>query len=87
MNVTLWNSTEEASIHFLFGIVSIIIHAYALIICSAIFDYQNEKHKEEKSSFDVLIKDQMSTAVHWKFCGILLWNNTTYFTFHSCVEL
>ena len=63
MNITLWNSTEEASTHFLFGGISIVIHAYALILCSAIFDYQNEKPIEEKSSFDVLIKDLMSTAI------------------------
>ena len=63
MNVTLWNSTEEGSIHFLYGVISIFIHGYALVLCLAIFDYQDEKPKEEKNLFDVLIKDQMSIAI------------------------
>ena len=61
MNGTIWNSYEEAVIHLIFGAVSFFIHAYAMFINSAIFDYQNEKPKEEKSAFDVLIKDLMRT--------------------------
>ena len=76
MNETLWNSTEEAFGYFLMGAMSILIHAYAMFLCkcSAISDYQDEKPKHEKSSFDEFITELMnfqfltliySYPVHW----------------------
>ena len=64
MNAATWNSYEEAVVNLIFGSISLLIHAYALFIISAIFDYQNEKPKEEKSLFDVLIEDLMRT-LYW----------------------
>ena len=60
MNGTLWNSTEEAFGYFLMGALSILIHAYAMFLSSAISDYQDEKPKHEKSPFDEFIKDLMN---------------------------
>ena len=64
MNGTIWNSYEEVVVNLIFGAISLFIHVFALFICSAIFDYQNEKPKEEKTLFDVLIKDLMRT-LYW----------------------
>ena len=60
MNETLWNSTEEAFGYFLMGAVSILIHAYAMFLSSAISDYQDEKPKQEKSPYDEFIKELMN---------------------------
>ena len=60
MNGTLWNSTEEAFGYFLIGAVSILIHAYAMFLSSAISDYQDEKPKHEKSPFDEFIVELMN---------------------------
>ena len=57
MNSSLWNTTEEASANLVLGIVTIFVHAYAIFLCCAIYDYQNEKPKDEKSPIDVIIKD------------------------------
>ena len=64
MNVTLWRSTEEAIVYICLGGISIFLHAYGIFLCYAIFDYQMEKPKEEKSPFDVLLKDLMNS----QFC-------------------
>ena len=42
MNTTLWNnySTPEAIVHAIFGLGSMILHFYAIFLCSAIIDYQ-----------------------------------------------
>ena len=61
MNVTNWNDTEEVVVCIFFGAISISIHLYVLFLTSAIFDFQDEKPKEEKNPFDVLIKDLMRT--------------------------
>ena len=59
MNITNWNNTEEVVVYTIFGALS--IHLYGLYITSSIFDFQDEKPNEEKSPFDVLIKDLMRT--------------------------
>ena len=64
MNVTLWNSTEEAITYICMGGISIFLHAYGIFLCYAIFDYQMEKPKDEKSPFDVLLKHLMNS----QFC-------------------
>ena len=57
MNSTLWNSTEEVVAHLILGAVTILVYAYAIFLCYAIWDYQDEKPKDEKRPTDVLIKD------------------------------
>ena len=71
MNTTLWNnhSTPEAIGHAIFGMGSMILHSYAIFLCSAIIDYQDEKPKNEKSSFDVLTKDFLRS----KLCLLYFW--------------
>ena len=59
MNETLWNSKEETFGYFLMGAVSIFIHSYAMFLCSAISDYQDEKPKHEKSPFDEFVAELM----------------------------
>ena len=61
MNGTLWNSTEEAFGYFLMGALSLLIHAYAMFLSSAISDYQDEKPRQEKSPFDDFIKELMNS--------------------------
>ena len=69
MNVTLhWNTTEEAFGHLFLGGISISLHIYALFLCSAIFDYQDEKTVQDKSSFDILVKDLMRFN-YWTLYG------------------
>jgi hypothetical protein len=72
MNETLWNSTEEAFGYFLLGALSIFIHAYAMFLCSAISDYQDEKPKHEKSPFDEFIKDLMNFQFFFIFYSGLI---------------
>ena len=57
MNSTLWNSQEEVVWSFVLAPVTMFIHGYAIYLNYAIYDYQDEKPKEEKSPTDVLIKD------------------------------
>ena len=57
MNSTLWNTTEEAGVHFILGAVTIFVHSYAIFLCYAVYDYQDEKPNDEKSPIDVLMKD------------------------------
>ena len=64
MNITIWNSTEEIVVNSILGASSFFILLYALFLTSAIYDFQDEKPEEEKSHFDVLIKDLMRT-VFW----------------------
>ena len=60
MNEAVWNSTEEAFGYFLMGALSIFIHSYAMLLSSAISDYQDEKPKHEKSQFDKFITELMN---------------------------
>ena len=69
MNETLWNSTEVAFGYFLMGAVSILIHAYAMFLSNAISDYQDEKPKQEKSSYDEFITELMNS----QFLAIIYW--------------
>ena len=62
MSEILWNSTEKAFGYFLMGAVSILIHAYAMFLSSAISDYQDEKPKHEKSLFDEFIAELMNLS-------------------------
>ena len=64
MNITIWSGTEEIFINSILGASCFLIHLYALFLTSAIYDFQDEKPEEEKSHFDVLIKDLMRT-VFW----------------------
>ena len=57
MNSTLWNSQEEVVWSFILAPVAIFVYGYAMYLNYAIYDYQDEKPKEEKSPTDILIKD------------------------------
>ena len=69
MNITNWNNTEEVVVYTIFGVLSFSMHLYGLFLTSAIFDFQDEKPNEEKSPFDILIKDLMRT-LFWVACFI-----------------
>ena len=69
MNITSHlNSTEELIGYFFLGGISLSLHGYALFLCAAIFDYQDEKPDQDKSSFDLLIKDLMNSQF-WSLYG------------------
>ena len=61
MNITKWNDAEEVVAYIFLGTVSFPIHLYILFLTSAIFDFQDEKPKDQKTPFDVLIKDLIRT--------------------------
>ena len=61
MNSTVWN-TEDTSLNFVLGTISTFVHGYAMFMCFAIHDYQNEKPREEISPIDVLVKDFMTSS-------------------------
>ena len=61
MNITNWNDTEDVVVHIFLVAISFPIHLYVLFLTSAIFDFQDEKPKDQKSPFDVLIKDLIRT--------------------------
>ena len=59
MNETFLNSTEEVvGCLFLCG-ATISVCAYAMFLCYAIYDYQDEKPAKEKNPVDLLVKDFM----------------------------
>ena len=69
MNITSHlNSTEELIGYFFLGGISLSLHGYALFLSAAIFDYQDEKPDQEKSTFDFLIKDLMNSQF-WSLFG------------------
>ena len=49
------------------GIIAVFVHGYAIFLCYADYDYQNEKPFEEKSATDVLIKDLKNS----EFCFLI----------------
>ena len=61
MNVTILNSTEEVVGHIFLAGTIFSISAYAIFLCFAIYDYQDEKPAEEKSPIDLLKKDLMNS--------------------------
>ena len=69
MNITNGNNIEEVVVYTIFGALSFSMHLYGLFLTSAIFDFQDEKPNEEKSPFDILIKDLMRT-LFWVACFI-----------------
>ena len=61
MNETFLNSTEEVvGCLFLCG-ATISVCAYAMFLCYAIYDYQDEKPTDEKNPVDLLVKDLMNS--------------------------
>ena len=97
MNSTLWNTTEEAAVHFILGAVTIFVHAYAIFLCYAVYDYQDEKPKDEKSPIDVLIKDLKNSEFWFLFTTFLvqfislftppITSTIVYLISHICVFL
>ena len=61
MNVTILNSMEEVVGHLFLAGVIFSVCAYAIFLCFAIYDYQDEKPAEEKSPIDLLKKDLMNS--------------------------
>ena len=64
MNVTFCNSTQEVVGQLFLCGTTFSVCAYAIFLCYAIYDYQEEKPGEEKSSIDFLVKDLMH-ATFW----------------------
>ena len=67
MNITLWNSTEEAVGHFLLGGATIFVHSTAIYFCKAISDYQDEKPNEERRLLDIHFKDLMTSQMSFLY--------------------
>ena len=67
MNSTLWNSQEEVVWSFILAPVAIFVYGYAIYLNYALYDYQDEKPKEEKSPTDVLFKDIKNVEFWWLY--------------------
>ena len=61
MNVSFLNSTEEVVVRLFLGGTTFSICSYAIFLCYAIYDYQEEKPSTEKSLLDFLVKDLMNS--------------------------
>ena len=72
MNSTQWNSQEEVVWSFILAPVAIFIYGYAIYLNYALYDYQDEKPKEEKSPTDVLIKDIKSIEFLYLYFDFLI---------------
>ena len=72
MNETLWNSTEEAVGQLALAAVTFFIHAYAIFLCFAIYDYQDEKPKKEGGPMDEQIKDLMQSSFWFLYYRFLV---------------
>ena len=70
MNATFLNSTAEVVAHLFLGGTSVLVCVYAIFLCFAIYDYQEEKPDEEKSPIDLLVKDLMHSQIWflYSFC-------------------
>jgi hypothetical protein len=62
MNVTFCNSTPEVVGQLFLCGTTFSVCSYAIFLCHAIYDYQEEKPSEEKSPIDFLVKDLMHSA-------------------------
>ena len=71
MNSTVWNSQEEVVWSFVLAPVTVLIHGYAIYLCYAIYDYQDEKPNEEKSPIDILIKDLKHVEFWFLYLSLL----------------
>ena len=67
MNETIWNTTFEVYLHFFLGGITILFYTYAIFICFAIYDYQDEKPDDEKWILDHQIKDWMISQFCYLF--------------------
>ena len=79
MNVTIWNTAEETVSSFFLGGATVFVHCYAIFLCSAIYDYQDEKPCEEKGPDDIQLKDLMTAQSYFlyytgSFIGFLVKN-------------
>ena len=79
MNETFLNSTEEVVGCLFLGGTTFSICAYAIFLCYAIYDYQDEKPAEEKSPIDVLVKDLLHSQF-WLLYDICLIGLISLFT-------
>ena len=71
MNSMVWNSQEEVVWSFILAPVTVLIHGYAIYLCYAIYDYQDEKPNEEKSPIDILIKDLKHVEFWFLYLSLL----------------
>lgn len=76
MNETIWFTPSEAIGHFFLGLITIFIYCYAIFLCYAVYDYQDEKPEEEKCLLDYEVKD-------WMNCQCLLLYYTGFVQFIS----
>ena len=67
MNLSLWNTTEKAVLNSFLGGSTLFVYFYAIFLCYAIYDYQNEKPKEEKCLIDHQIKDWMNSRFYFLY--------------------
>ena len=79
MNETFLNSLEEVVGHLFLGGTTISVCAYAMFLCYAIYDYQDEQPAKEKSPIDILVKDFMHSEF-WLIIHICLIEIISLFT-------
>ena len=72
MNETLWNSTEDGIGSIILGGVTFFVHFYAILISSAIYDYQDEKPYYEMNPIDIQVKDFLSSWICFLYYNGLL---------------
>ena len=83
MNETIWNTTSEVYIHFLLGGITVFVYSYAIFLCYAIYDYQDEKPNDEKCPLDHLIKDWMNSQFCYLFFVGLVQFTILYLAFDN----
>ena len=79
MNETFLNSLEEVVGHLFLGGTTISVCAYAMFLCYAIYDFQDEKPAKEKNPVDLLVKDFMHSEF-WLIIHICLIEIISLFT-------
>ena len=66
MNETLWNSTEEGIGSIILGGVTFLVHFYAILISSAIYDYQGGFQLEFAS-----ISQVINHMIHYNLSALI----------------
>ena len=72
----LWTDMEEV-IGFILAGITVCVNAYAIFLCFAIYDYQDEKPSADKSPIDVFVKGWLISdhIIHGNNCPKKLLKN------------
>ena len=67
MNELIWLTFSEVIGYILLGGIIVFVYSYGMFLCCAVYDYQDEKPKEEKCFLDYDIKIWMNSQFYFVY--------------------